>query len=163
VQAKTWFLRWILEIIHRWRGKQHLLGATQMQQTATHCNTPGWRGKQHLLGATQHVFPFFYIFWNSDYRQRFPLKSTQIWRYKTHQFCVLKFPLSPLHYTRCVTCTSLGRNQKTFALVVEGYIKWVDVEDVMMQEAAHNERWGAGVETHFQEISWNLRPVVNGT
>ena len=25
------------------------------------------------------------------------------------------------------------------------------------------ERWGAGVETHFQEISWNLRPVVNGT
>ena len=25
------------------------------------------------------------------------------------------------------------------------------------------ERWGAGVETHFQEISWDLRPVVNGT
>jgi len=25
------------------------------------------------------------------------------------------------------------------------------------------ERWGAGVETHFQEISWNLRPVLNGT
>ena len=25
------------------------------------------------------------------------------------------------------------------------------------------ERWGAGVEYHFQEISWNLRPVVNGT
>jgi len=28
---------------------------------------------------------------------------------------------------------------------------------------APDERWGAGVETHFQEISWNLRPVVNGT
>jgi len=26
-----------------------------------------------------------------------------------------------------------------------------------------SERWRAGVETHFQEISWNLRPVVNGT
>jgi len=26
-----------------------------------------------------------------------------------------------------------------------------------------HERWGAGVETHFQEISWNLRHVVNGT
>ena len=25
------------------------------------------------------------------------------------------------------------------------------------------ERWGAGVEYHFQEISWNLRPAVNGT
>ena len=27
----------------------------------------------------------------------------------------------------------------------------------------NEERWGAGVEYHFQEISWNLRPVVNGT
>jgi len=25
------------------------------------------------------------------------------------------------------------------------------------------ERWGAGVEYHFQEIEWALRPVVNGT
>jgi len=25
------------------------------------------------------------------------------------------------------------------------------------------ERWGAGVEYHFQEIQWALRPVVNGT
>jgi len=30
-------------------------------------------------------------------------------------------------------------------------------------ESIRQERWGAGVETHFQEISWNLRPVVNGT
>ena len=28
---------------------------------------------------------------------------------------------------------------------------------------AHYERWGAGVEIHFQEIQWALRPVVNGT
>ena len=28
---------------------------------------------------------------------------------------------------------------------------------------SHNERWGAGVEYHFQEIQWALRPVVNGT
>jgi len=36
---------------------------------------------------------------------------------------------------------------------------------VNLRQAAHggDERWGAGVETHFQEISWNLRPVVNGT
>jgi len=27
----------------------------------------------------------------------------------------------------------------------------------------YRERWGAGVEYHFQEISCNLRPVVNGT
>ena len=26
-----------------------------------------------------------------------------------------------------------------------------------------DERWGAEVEYHFQEISWALRPVVNGT
>jgi len=25
------------------------------------------------------------------------------------------------------------------------------------------ERWGAGVEYHFQEFQWALRPVVNGT
>jgi len=62
----------------------------------------GWSGKglQHLLGATKRAFSFFYVFWNSDYRQRFPLKSTEIWRYRKHLFYVLKFPLSPLHYTR---------------------------------------------------------------
>jgi len=43
------------------------------------------------------------IFWNSDFRQRFPLKSTEIWRSKKHRFCVLKFPLSPLHLTRGYT------------------------------------------------------------
>ena len=43
------------------------------------------------------------IFWNSDFRQRFPLKSTEIWRSKKHWFCVLKFPLSPLHLTRGYT------------------------------------------------------------
>jgi len=32
-----------------------------------------------------------------------------------------------------------------------------------MNQQQDDERWGAGVETHFQEISWNLRPVVNGT
>jgi len=30
-------------------------------------------------------------------------------------------------------------------------------------DCGYAERWGAGVETHFEEISWNLRPVVNGT
>jgi len=33
----------------------------------------------------------------------------------------------------------------------------------MIHRGGRLERWGAGVETHFQEISWNLRPVVNGT
>ena len=32
------------------------------------------QGLQHLLGATKRAFLLFYIFWNSDYRQRFPLK-----------------------------------------------------------------------------------------
>jgi len=61
-----------------------------------------WRGKalQHLLGATKRAFWFFYIFWNSDFRQRFPLKSTEIRRSRKHRFCVLKFPVSPLRSTR---------------------------------------------------------------
>jgi len=42
------------------------------------------------------------IFWNSDCRQRFPLKSTEVWKYRKHRFCVLKWALqfpSPLHST----------------------------------------------------------------
>ena len=34
---------------------------------------------------------------------------------------------------------------------------------VQVKQDREWERWGAGVETHFQEISRNLRPVVNGT
>jgi len=50
-----------------------------------------WRDLQHLLGATERAFSarsfrplclgicnFSKIFWNSDYRQRLPLKSTDI-------------------------------------------------------------------------------------
>jgi len=48
----------------------------------THINEPthGWRGKglQHLLGVTKRAFSFFYIFWNSDYRQRFPLNILKL-------------------------------------------------------------------------------------
>ena len=102
--------------------------------------------------VTKRESSFFWIFWNSEYRQRFPLnilklgsspeislKSTGIWRSRKYWFCVLKFPWSPLHSTRgtplrCIHC---------------------------LYSSA--ERWGAGVEYHFQEISWALRPVVNGT
>jgi len=65
---------------------------------------PGSSGKglQHLLGATKRAFFVFYIFWNSDYRQRFPQKWTWIWRYRKRRFCVFKVPLSPLHSTRGV-------------------------------------------------------------
>ena len=31
--------------------------------------------------------------WNSDYRQRFPLKSTEFWRYRIQTFCVLSLHL----------------------------------------------------------------------
>jgi len=58
------------------------------------------KGLQHLLGATKRTFSLFYIFWNSDYRQRFPLKSTESSRYRKQRFGVLKFPWSPLHSTR---------------------------------------------------------------
>jgi len=39
-------------------------------------------------------------FWNSDYRQRFPLKSTEIWRYRKHTILYIEVILSPLHSTR---------------------------------------------------------------
>ena len=59
------------------------------------------------------------LFWNSDYRQRFPLKSNELWRYRKQGFgvTVLKFPLSPLHSTssvlQCVQCVA------GFGLLVE--------------------------------------------
>ena len=69
----------------------------------THSHVP-WlihmyqRGRLPVSARTcTHVFS---IFWNSDHRQSFPLKSTEIWRYRKHRFCVLKIPLakpSPLH------------------------------------------------------------------
>jgi len=49
--------------------------------------------------ATKRAFSLFSIFWNSDYRKRFPLKSTAIWRYRKHRFCVLKYPLKNLYST----------------------------------------------------------------
>ena len=58
------------------------------------------KGLQNLLIATKRAIPLFYIFSNSDCRQRFPLKSTEIWRYRQRRFGVLlKFPVSPLHST----------------------------------------------------------------
>ena len=63
-------------------------------------------GTQHLLGAAKRAFSarwfmslyfgicyFSKIFWNSDYRQRFPIKPTDIWRYGIQLFCVLSFHL----------------------------------------------------------------------
>jgi len=75
-----------------------------------------WSGEglQHLLGATKRafsviwfrlfnlgIFDFSKIFWNSDYRQRFPLKSTDIWRYRiqlsAYQVSTSNFKLFSLH------------------------------------------------------------------
>jgi len=94
---------------------------------------PSWSGKglQNLRAATKHAFSFFYKFWDSDYRQRFPLESTEIWRYRKHRFSVLKFPLGPLHSTRVSNAnseltntthhvpymTSESRNNATFHVV----------------------------------------------
>ena len=66
----------------------------------------GWSGQglQHLLGATKRAFSFSYIFWNLDHHQRFPPKSTEIWRYRKDRFCVLKFPSSPLQWTCGTVC-----------------------------------------------------------
>ena len=54
--------------------------------------------------VTKRESSFFWIFWNSEYRQRFPLNilklgsspeislnSTEIWRSRKYWFCVLKF------------------------------------------------------------------------
>jgi len=90
-------------IRHRWlRHSLFMWHMSLYVSIIVEWDTHGWSGKglQHLLGATKCVFSFFYIFWNSDYRQRFPRQSTDIWRDRKHRFCVLKFPLSPLHSTR---------------------------------------------------------------
>jgi len=67
-----------------------------------------WGGEslQHLLGATKRAFSARWfmslcfgicnsskIFWNSDYRQRFPVKSIDIGRYRIQPFCVFSFHL----------------------------------------------------------------------
>ena len=39
------------------------------------------------------MYNFSKTFWNSDYHQRFPLKSTDIWRYRIQPFYVLSFHL----------------------------------------------------------------------
>jgi len=80
---------------------------------ACHIRTHACRGKglQYLLGATKRAFSLFYIFWNSEYRQRFPLNilklrlspqiPTQIdWNLKIQKTtCCIEvfFKPSPLH------------------------------------------------------------------
>jgi len=59
----------------------------------------------------------------------------------------------------CMRGVAVGRGQERQTACQHrfGYLyKYIYIHTYM-------ERWGAGVETHFQEISWNLRPVVNGT
>jgi len=87
------------------RQRKDFKGFIQNKQT-----NPGafheWSGEglQHLLGATKHTFSaiqfrptgsfkFSKIFWNSDYRQNIPFKSTDISRYRIQPFCILSFHL----------------------------------------------------------------------
>jgi len=86
------------ECTHVWSGDglQHLLGATKRAFSA------GWFGS-FCLGFCH----FSEIFWNSDYRQRIPLKSTDIWKSRIHTLCVLSFfcncKPSSLHLRICIS------------------------------------------------------------
>jgi len=56
--------------------------------------------KLTLIARDSHL-----IFSNSDCRQRFPIKSTEIRRSRKHRFCVLKFPLTG--WRRLIGCLKL--------------------------------------------------------
>ena len=70
--------RYVYMYTYIFNGPAHALPlAVPTEETAP---THTWRGKglQHLLGATKRAFSLFYIFWNSDYRQRFPLNILKL-------------------------------------------------------------------------------------
>jgi len=62
-------------------------------------------------------------------------------------------------HTRTPTCTRAWLGD----LHIHTQIHTCINKHLLTHKYRPKERWGAGVETHFQEISWNLRPVVNGT
>ena len=77
-------------------------------------DTTGWVERAYNICQAQQSVLFLYfihaetriiardfhsILWKSDYNQRFPLKSTETWKYRKYRFCVMKFPLSPLFST----------------------------------------------------------------
>jgi len=47
----------------------------------------------NLVTLSFEICDFSKLFWNSDYCQIFPLKSTDIWRYRIQPFCILSFHL----------------------------------------------------------------------
>jgi len=81
------------------------------------------------------------IFWKLDYHQRFPLKSTKMWRYRKHPdwFCLLKFPLRPHHptvgkQTRIVQL--FGTKNRCWCL------KWLNTQNIWEQIQITGLFWG---------------------
>jgi len=85
-----------------WRGPSRLLKSIGLFWK----RAPLKRLYSHLLDTTTRAFPASWCtsfclgvchcsktFWNSDYRQRFPPKSTNFWRFRIHILCVLSFHL----------------------------------------------------------------------
>jgi len=91
----------------------------------------------------QHVT---FIIWKERKKERISLTSASNWVCHISLWCVMQ---------------SVHVCDMSHARVYYG--SFVRVMWQALSIWGGSERWGAGVETHFQEISWNLRPVVNGT
>jgi len=75
--------------------------------------------------------------------------------------------VSPLHSTRGYGVATMSRllkvHHELYDVTNSPLLSRFIAPSKCCKPSSLYERWGAGVETHFQEISWNLRPVVNGT
>jgi len=79
VMANLWFVWYTARVQER---------AYKILLVPLHCFLSFTYSETRIIARDSHL-----LFWNSDYRQRFPLKSTGIWRYRKQPFGVLKFSL----------------------------------------------------------------------
>jgi len=93
----------------------------------------------HWLSATHRAFSLFCRFWNSDYRQRFPLKLAEIWRYRKKRFGVLKLPLSPLHCSHTHTHTHIPSPLLSLSYFSAVSWEWEENDGSLLQKSPIKE------------------------